>query len=125
MTSQTANTKCISFEPVVRRSAWPHYHGADVEQPFDCVIQNRQAMQSVGRSMDWTLEDDMVVGLFCVTPTGRREDHTPFVQAGAETSGTSTEAVKPDPGSSWEGHFGVGAGVEYANDHHMSLTLRD
>ena len=30
---------------------------ADVEQPFDSLIaQNRQAMQSVGRSMDWTLE---------------------------------------------------------------------
>jgi len=31
--------------------------GAGVEQPFDClIVQHRQAMQSMGRSMDWTLE---------------------------------------------------------------------
>jgi len=35
---------------------------------------------------------------FCATLTGRR-GHTPFVQAGAETSDTGAEAVKPDPGS--------------------------
>jgi len=30
--------------------------GAGVEQPFGClIVQNRQAVQSVGRSMDWTL----------------------------------------------------------------------
>ena len=33
-----------------------------------------------------------------------RGGHTPFVKAGAETSDTGVEAVKPDPGSSWEGH---------------------
>jgi len=49
--------------------------------------------------MDWTLEDDMVDGLFfCATPTSRRGGHTPFVQAGAETSDTGAEAVKLDPG---------------------------
>jgi len=59
--------------------------------------------------MDWTLEDNMVDGLFfSATLTGRRGDHTPFVQAKAETSDTGAEAVKPDPGSSWEGHFGDG-----------------
>jgi len=37
-------------------------------------------------SMDWTLEDDMVEGLFlCATSTGRRGGHTPFLQAGADT----------------------------------------
>ena len=37
----------------------------------------------------------MVDGLFfCATLTGRRGGHTPFVQAGAETSDTATEAVK-------------------------------
>jgi len=37
--------------------------------------------------MDWTLEDDMVDGLFfCATLTGRRGGLTPFVQAGVETS---------------------------------------
>ena len=39
--------------------------GADVEQPFDClIVQNRQAMQSMRRSMDWTLEDNMVDGCY-------------------------------------------------------------
>jgi len=57
--------------------------------------------------MDWTLEDNVVNGLFfCTTLTGRRGGHTPFVQAGAETSDTGAEAVKPDSGSSWEGHSG-------------------
>ena len=47
----------------------------------------------------------MVEGLFfCATLTDRRGGHTPFVQARAETSDTGAEAVKPDPGSSWEGH---------------------
>ena len=65
--------------------------------------------------MDWTLKDDMVDGLFCATLTGRRGGHTPFVQAGAETSDTGAEAVEPDSGSSWEGHSGVcvpGSGIE-------------
>jgi len=42
--------------------------------------------------------------LFCATLTGRRGGHTPFVQAGAETSDTGAEAVELDPGSSWEGY---------------------
>jgi len=47
--------------------------------------------------MDWTVEDDMVDGLFCATLTGRKGSHTPFVQAGAETSDTGAEAVeRPD-----------------------------
>ena len=54
--------------------------------------------------MDWTVEDDMVDGLFCATITGRRGGHIPFVQAGAETTDTGAEAVEPDPGSSWERH---------------------
>ena len=56
--------------------------------------------------MDWTVVDDMVDGLFCATLTGRRGGHTPFVQAGVETSDTGAEAVEPDPGSSWEGLSG-------------------
>jgi len=55
--------------------------------------------------MDWTLDDNMVDRLFfCNILTGRTGGHTPFVQAGAETSDTSAEAVKLDPGSSWEDH---------------------
>ena len=50
----------------------------------------------------------MVDGLFfCATFTGRRGGHTPFVQAGVETSNTGAEVVKPDLGS-WEGHSRVG-----------------
>jgi len=57
--------------------------------------------------MDWTLEDNMVDGLFfCATLTGRRGGYPPFAQAGAETSDTGAEAVKPDPGSFfWGGSF--------------------
>ena len=87
---------------------------AGVEQPFHCLsVQHRQAVQSMRKSMDWTLEHNMVDGLFfCKTLTGRRGDQNPFVQAGAETSDTGAEAVKPDPGSSWEGHSRkVGTGV--------------
>ena len=45
--------------------------GAGVEQPFDClIVQSRQAMQSMRRSVDWTLEDNIVNGLFlCATLT--------------------------------------------------------
>jgi len=59
----------------------------------------------------------MVDGLFfCATLTGRRGGHTPFVQAGAETSDTGAKAVKPDP-DAWEGHSGgwVGADVRDEN----------
>ena len=45
--------------------------GAGVEQPFGClIVQNRQAVQPMRRSMDWTLEDNMVDGLICATFTG-------------------------------------------------------
>jgi len=82
--------------------------GTGVEQPFDCLIfQNRQVVQSMRRTMNWILEDNMVDGLFfCATFTGRRGGHTPFVQAGEETCDTGAEAVKLDPGCSWEGHSG-------------------
>jgi len=64
---------------------------ASVEQPFDClIVQNRQAVQS----MDWTLEDNIVHGLFFSgTLTNRTGGHTPFVQAGAELPDTGAEAV--------------------------------
>jgi len=88
--------------------------GAGVEQLFDClIVQNGQPVQSIGKLMDWTFDDNMIDGLFfCATFTGRRRGHTPFVQAGAQTSDTGAEAVKPDPRCSWEGHTRrVGAGV--------------
>jgi len=62
--------------------------GADVEQPFRyLIVQDRQAVQSMGRSMDWTMEDSMVDSLvFYATLTDRR-GHIPFVQAGGVGGG--------------------------------------
>jgi len=60
-----------------------------------------------GGRWNWTLEDNMVDGLFFWTTLKRRRGgHTPLLQAGAETSDTGAEAVKLDPGSSWEGRSG-------------------
>ena len=85
-------------------TAWPHQISGQVLSSHS-VVSSSRPVRAVQRSMDWTLEDNMVDSLFfCVTLTGRRRGHTPFVQAGAETSDTGAEAVKPDPGSSWEGH---------------------
>jgi len=68
----------FSFYPLLGRTL---ELGSGVEQPFTClIVQNRQAMQSMGRSMDWTLEDNMVYGLFfSATLTGRRGDHVPYL----------------------------------------------
>ena len=89
-----------------------------VEQPFDClIVQNRQAVQFIRRSMDWTLEDSMVHSLFfCATLTACRGGHAPFVQAGAESPDTCVEAVKPDPCCAWQVQSRrVGAGVGDGN----------
>jgi len=52
----------------------------------------------MARSMDLAVENDMVNGLFfCATLTSLGKGHTTFVQAGAETSDTAAEPVKPDP----------------------------
>ena len=66
--------------------------GAGVEQPFDSlIVQNRQSMQSMRRSMAWTFEDNMVDSLF-------------FCGCSA--------AVKSDPSCFLEGQpGGVGTGV--------------
>jgi len=69
--------------------------GADVQQPINClIIQIRQAVQSMGTSMGWTLEDNMVDGLiFFATFTSCRNTHPPFVQTGAESIDAGAEAV--------------------------------
>jgi len=61
---------------------------AGVEQPLDClIVQNRQAVLSMRGSMNWTLEDNIVDGLFfCATLTGRRVCYNLFVEAGGEAS---------------------------------------
>ena len=55
----TSYTNSSSFEPVLSNHCLAALDlGAGVEKPFDClIVQNSQAMQSMRRSMDWTLED--------------------------------------------------------------------
>jgi len=69
----------------------------------------------------------MTDGLFfCATLAGRIGGHTPFVQAGAETSDTCGEAVKPDPRFSWKGHsrrVDAGAGDESTESHKVVRPL--
>jgi len=91
-----------SFEPVVVTTAWPHSISGQVLSSHSIVSSSR----NVRPCSPWG-------GLlFCATLTGRRGGHTPFVQTGAETPDTGVEAVKPDPGASWEGHSrGMGDGV--------------
>ena len=80
------------------------------------------------QSMDWTLEDNKVADLFfCVTLTGRRGGHTPFLQAGEETSDTGVEVVKPDPRCSFQGHsrmVSAGVGDENAEPRSVVRPLR-
>jgi len=77
------------------------------------------------KSMDWTLEDDMVDGLFCATLTGLRGGHTPFVQAGAESPDTGAEAVMPNPRCPWQGHsWRVSAGFESTEPRSVVQPLR-
>jgi len=100
-----------------------------VEQRFSCLItQNCQGVQSMGRSMDWTFEDDMIDRLFfCTILTGRRGDHTSFVQARAEMSDTGAEAFKKNPRCSWKGHsrsLGTGVGDESRESRSVVQPLR-
>jgi len=79
------------------------------------------------QSMDWTLEDNKADGLFCPTLTGRRGGHTPFLQAGEETSDTGVEAIQPDPRCSFQGHsrrVGAGVGDENAEPRSVVHPLR-
>ena len=70
-------------------------------------------MQSTGRSMDWTLEDNRVDGLlFCAILRNRTIRPCPFPSAGVETSDRGKECVKPNPFCSWQGHsVSMGADV--------------
>ena len=55
--------------------------GTGVEQLFDClIVQNRQAMQSMWRSMGWTLDDITGRWFAFLRQTHRpQKGHTPFV----------------------------------------------
>jgi len=57
-----------SFEPVLQTAL---DLGAGVEQPFDClIVQNRQAVLSMRRSMDWTLEQNLRQKVFICVSAG-------------------------------------------------------
>ena len=113
-TQAQAASSASSFEPVLFVHCLAALDlGAGVEQPIDyLIIQNRQAIQSMARAMDWTFEDNMFDALIASAPlTSRRSGHTPFVQRGGETCDTGAEVVEPDTDSSWKGYFrGVGRG---------------
>ena len=55
--------------------------GAGVEQSNDClIIHKNHVVQSIEKSMDWTLEENMINNLFfSATFTGCRRGHVPFV----------------------------------------------
>jgi len=79
-------------------------------------------MQSIRRSTEWTLEDNMVDGLFfCATLTGRSGGHAPFAQAGTETYDTGAEAVKQDLLVSWASHSGGWVLVEGKLSNHSTF----
>ena len=81
--------------------------GACFEQPFGCLIVRPCSPLGGWWIGHWRTTWLTVCSASpCTTFTGRRGGHTPFVQAGAETSDTGAEAVKPNPGSCWEGHSG-------------------
>jgi len=73
MQAQAASSSS-SFQPVLSVHCLAALDlGAGVEQPMEAASQ---AVQSMGRSMDWILEDNMVNGLiFFATLTSRRSDH--------------------------------------------------
>jgi len=82
--------------------------GAGVEQPFgSLIVENRHAVRGeiggfMGGRRGWRF------GLLHHTHRAQRRPYPNCTsrQAGAETSDIGAEAVKPDPGSSWEGHSG-------------------
>ena len=78
----------------------------------------------MGRSMDWTLEDNMSDGLFfCATLISGKGGHTPFTHASAGASDTDAEAVEPGPRWSWKRHSGnVGAGAGDESEGSLGLT---
>jgi len=61
-----------SFEPVAEIYCLAALDlGAGVEQSVHWLInQNRQAIGAIGKSMDWTLKNDMLNGLFLCSETG-------------------------------------------------------
>jgi len=88
-----ASSSCIIH------SLAPLDFGAGVELPFGClIVQNRQTMQSIGRSMVWTLEDNMVDGCFVLLRHTHRPQRRPY-RICTSRSGN----VRPWCGGGWAG----------------------
>ena len=78
------------FYPLLGRARFR----AGVEQPFNClIVQNRQSMQSMMRSMDWTLEDNMVDGSFFCPHSQAAEEAIPHLY--------KQESKRPTPVRRW------------------------
>jgi len=91
--------------------------GTAVDKAIDWhIIQNCQAVQSIGRTMDWTLRDNMISFLFFnATCTGLRRDHSLFMRAGGKHSTFFAELIKWVWWCSWQSHpkkAGVDVGDE-------------
>ena len=86
-----SNTTCQLFHHIsqsFQSTAWPHLISGQVLSSHSVVSSPTTVrhLQSMGRSIEWTLEDSMIDGLFfCATLTSRRRGHAPFVYAGAES----------------------------------------
>jgi len=101
------------FNPLVGRarsrgSYWAAIRLSHLAETSDRAIHEEVNALDIGGQHGWR---------FVSAPHSKvAKEAIPFVQAGAETSDTGAEAVKPDPGSSWEGHSGrVGTGVRNEN----------
>ena len=96
-----------SFEPVVTIHCLATLDlEAGVVQPFNClIIQKHQVVQSMEKSMDWTLKDDKVDSLFfCATLTCCKGSY-PICASRSGNVWHGAETVKPDhPRYSWQGH---------------------
>jgi len=99
-----------SFKPVLQTTAWPHWISGQVLSRHSIVSSSRIVRPCSPWGGRWNEQEHSTV--WSSAPhSGRRGGHTPFVQAGAETSDTSAEGAKPDRCCTWEGHSGgVGAG---------------
>ena len=83
--------------------------GAGVEQPFDYhIVQSRQAMQSMRRSMDWTTWSTVCSSR---PHSQTAEEAIPHLYKHERKHPTPLQR-RSDPGSSWDGRsVRVGAGV--------------
>ena len=84
---------------------------ASVEQSFHClIVQNRQALQSM-RSMDWTLEDNMVDGFSFAPHSQVAEEAIPYLYMQEQKHPISVRRRLSGPTLFLGGSFRVLSGV--------------